>query len=243
MKIVTGIVPQKTLNNQDRQCLLKLHQQYFDNVKPATFFNDLQEKDWVILIKSNSGKVLGFSTIQLVWLVVNGVEVLYLYSGDTIVKEEVRSSCALSCAFVKFMFALIERYPKTLKYWFLISKGYRTYRFLPLYFKEYYPAYNAEIPQMHKDALNTIAFYKFGDSYNPDSQIIMFKNGKDYLKTPIANIPETKQNDKHVKYFLDRNPEYFLGNELACIAGICESNFKPAVYKVKDVTKVDFIWR
>jgi len=243
MDIATSIVPQKTLNNQDRQALLKLHQQYFDNVKSTTFFKDLEEKDWVIIIKSNAGRVLGFSTIQLVWLFVNGSEALYLYSGDTIIKEEARSSCALSCAFVKFMFALIEQHPKTPKYWFLISKGFRTYRFLPLYFKEYYPAYNAEIPQKHKDSLNAIAFYKFGNSYNSDSQVISFGNGKDYLKTPIANIPESKQNDKHVKYFLERNPEYFLGDELACIASICESNFKPAVYKVKGVTRVDFIWR
>ncbi|MFP4557288.1 MAG: hypothetical protein ACLFNU_10485 [Bacteroidales bacterium] len=240
MEIVTSIVPQKSFNNQDRQRLLELYQQYFDNVKPQIFFKDLKEKDWIILIQNHAGKTLGFSTIKLIWLPVNGCEQLFLYSGDTIVKEEARGYSALSCAFVKFMFYLINKYSKTLKYWFLITKGYRTYRFLPLYFKEFFPAYyNTNIPKHYKNTLNTIGFYKFGNCYNPDNHIIKLKNDKDYLKLPMANVPESKMNDLHVKYFLEKNPGYYLGDELACIAEICESNFKPAVYKVKDIAKVD----
>ena len=46
---------------------------------------------------------------------------------------------ALASTWGKFVMDLIEEHEQSALYWFLISKGFRTYRYLPLFFREFYP--------------------------------------------------------------------------------------------------------
>jgi len=242
MELKTSIILQINLNEAERNELLHLHQQYYDNIAPVIFFKDLHEKDWVIIIKDVNGKLLGFTTIQLIWLEIEHIKHLYLFSGDTIVKESIRNSPVLATAFARFMYALIENYPDYPIHWFLISKGYRTYRFLPVYFKEYYPVHDQQIPLAYKEILDSIALYKFGEEYNPYTQIIHHKEEKDRLKPEFAEIAEAKKKDADIRFFYEKNPFFYRGNELACIADIRVSNFKPLVNRILNYGKVDFKW-
>jgi hypothetical protein len=242
MDLKTSIIRQKYLNESERFNLLNLHQQYYDNVKPEIFFNDLSEKDWIIIIKDQSGNLLGFTTIQLIWLDIRNTKHMYLYSGDTIVIERIRNSPVLAGAFAHFMNALINNYPNTPIHWFLISKGYRTYRFLPVYFIEYYPVHDKSIPSDYQQVLDSIAIYKFGYEYNPITQIIHHKEEKDRLRPEFAEIYEAKKKDADIHFFFEKNPFFYKGDELACISDIRHSNFKPLVDRILKNTKVNFNW-
>ena len=57
-------------------------------------------------------------------------------------------------------------HPATL-YWFLIAKGYRTYRFLPVFFREFYPRYECATPAWAKSLLDALGRTMFGQAYDP----------------------------------------------------------------------------
>lgn len=234
------IVKRSEIDLLKRQSLLELYKRYYDNVVSENFFKDFDEKDWVILIEGENDEVFGFSTLQIINLNINHIEHLYLFSGDTIMQEEVRNSPILACAFAQFMYALIEKYPNKPLHWFLISKGYRTYRFLQVYFKEYYPVYDKTIPNEKKEILDAIATYKFDDDYNNDTQVIHYNEAKDYLKPEHAEILDGKLKNPHIQFFAERNKNYKDGDELACITDISEDNFKPLVFRIKDFIDVEF---
>ncbi len=240
MQFETSIIRQKELNKDERLSLLNLHQKYYDLVKPSIFFRDLEEKEWIILMKNQQGEPLGFSTIQLIWLKIKKINHLFLFSGDTLVKEEIRNAPALAGAFIHFMYALIKAYPSNPLHWFLITKGYRTYRFLPVYFKDYFPVYDKPFPPDSKEILDRIAHYKFGDDYDPDRIIIRHKQEADRLKPEFAHIPEGKLKDRNIRFFYEKNPLFYLGDELACITDIRISNFNPLVERIGKHAKINF---
>ena len=228
------------LNTSEKHALLKLHQHYYENVKSSVFYKDLEQKDFLIVIYNDREQISGFSTIQLIWLEIDDLQHLFLFSGDTVVKEEVRNSPVLAGGFAYFLHYLIKTYPENPKHWFLITKGYRTYRFLPVYFKEFYPTYNRPFSLMHRKILDAIAMYKFGNQYNPEDQIIRYYEEKDHLKPEFAEIPGGKLKNPDVAFFYLKNPGFIHGNEFACIADISESNLKPLVGRILNNTKVSF---
>ena len=121
-----------------------LYRKYYAGGREDDFARDLDGKDWVILLKCD-GKVCGFSTQKLFedfkcgqYVRVPGT-MNVLFSGDTIVDEGMRNQSGLAGGFGHLMRCLNERYEPNSLYWFLISKGARTYRFLPTFFKRYVP--------------------------------------------------------------------------------------------------------
>lgn len=240
MNIQTSIIKQDELIAGERKNMLILYQHYYDNVKPAIFYEDLKEKDYVVVIKDESGDITGFSTIQLLNLIAAGRDRLFLFSGDTIIREQTRKSNSLAGAFIIFMYALIRRYPHTPLHWFLITKGYRTYRFLQLYFREYYPVFDRPFPQYYREVLDAVAIHKFGYDYDPQTNIIRCTKGMDRLKTSFAEVPEGRLKDPHIRFFLEKNPFYYKGDELGCITDIRIDNFTSVVERMKMHAKVIF---
>lgn len=237
MQFKASIVKQSSLPEAIKEQMLTLLQAYYDHVRKEVFYKDLSQKDWVILLNNTEEGVVGFSTVQLISLEVNKKEHLYVFSGDTIIKEEARNPHGLTAAFIHLMYALINKHAEKPLYWFLISKGYRTYRFLPLYFKEYYPAFNHSTPKENALIIDTIAKHKFGELYNPVNNVITYPFEKDKLKPDHATISEVRQSkNPHIRFFAERNPTFYKGDDLASIALISHSNFLPAIQRIKEAT-------
>ena len=132
----------------------------------------------------------------------------------------------------ELVFSLLEEERNSKLYWFLISMGFRTYRYLPVYFHDFYPCFNKDTPSQEKAILDTFASMKYPDQYDADKGIIHFSGDAACLKENYAEVPEHKLMDHHIKYFLEKNPFYAKGDELACLAELSESNFKPIVRKL-----------
>ena len=73
---------------------------------------------------------------------------------------------ALSAASPAAALSLIDKYRDEPLYWYLISKGYRTYRFLPVFFREFYPRHDVATPPVEAAVLYALGRRKFGDSYD-----------------------------------------------------------------------------
>jgi hypothetical protein len=155
----------------------------------------------------------------------------YLYSGDTIVNPEHWLDGGLVGAFGHVLLRLFEEYGETRLYWFLISKGFRTYRLLPLHFPVYLPGLNQVEDSELRERRDALAVHLFGSAYDAVSGRVLAQPGKDRLKPALAGIPEHRQHDPHVLFFLEHNPGYAQGDELACLVPLSRANLTPMAWR------------
>jgi hypothetical protein len=80
----------------------------------------------------------------------DGRDMRILFSGDTIIMKEYWGSMALSLLFGELMIRLLKEYEDKEIYWMLISKGLRTYKYLPSFFLEYYPCSDKPTPENYR---------------------------------------------------------------------------------------------
>ena len=191
------------------------------------FRRDLREKDAVILLRDRwDGVVHGFSTQQIFRLTVAGRTVRALFSGDTIIDRAYWGEQELVRGWCHFAGRTLADDPATPLYWFLISKGYRTYLYLPLFFHRFLPGRDGVAGSFESQRLDALARAKFGRSYHPASGTLRFRESQGQLKPGLAETPAGREDNPHVRFFLERNPGYAHGDELVCLAEISPGNMK-----------------
>lgn len=240
MPLTSVIARIANLTGAQQEGMFLLFTRYFCNVRRPVFLHDLHEKDWVILLRDGP-EIVGFSTLQLLRLSIAGADRLFLFSGDTIVdRAHWWRDSALAGSFGQFMLRLIADHPATPRYWFLISKGYRTYRFLPVFFNSFFPAHDRPAPPAGAQLLNAVAAQKFGAAYDPAAGLVRCGGERDHLKPALCDVPPGRARDPHVRFFLERNPAYAQGDELACLAEISEENLSRYAWRVIRNTTVQW---
>jgi hypothetical protein len=209
--------------------MFRLIDRHFAGVRREAFEADLDEKQCVIqLLDSATGTIQGFST-QVVWeLEVEGRPVSVVYSGDTIVDRRHWGSSILARLWGRFVANLLEERPESELVWFLISKGFRTYRFLPLYFREFYPRHDRPTPPWPKAIIDVAARVKFAGAYDAEAGIIRAGPNACRLRCGVAEVTAARLTDPHVRYFAGRNPGHVSGDELCCLAPLRWENFTGA---------------
>jgi hypothetical protein len=233
MKLKGILMPVTALTSKQHQAMLALMNRHYENVSADSFTADLAEKQWVILLLDPATEALcGFSTQVILDVAVAGRPVQALFSGDTIVARERWGDSALAHVWGRLALSLIDRLVDTGLYWFLICKGYKTYRFLPLFFHEFYPRYDIATPAWAKGVIDALGRQKYPVSYDPVAGIIRASSGKDRLRPGVADITPERLRDPHVRFFAERNPGHPDGDELGCLAPLTRDNFTPAAYRV-----------
>jgi hypothetical protein len=184
----------------------------------------LYEKDSVLVLYNGTGKIQGFTTFMLIKTSFRDETIHALYSGDTIVDQHFWGQLELFRVFGGLFkkFLLEKREPL---YWFLLTKGIKTYYLLPLFFNTFYPNYASSNSIYEQLLADHLAWEKFGKFYIRGRGIIRFIPKADRLQERFAHIPENKYHNPHIKFFTERNPGYTDGDELVCLAKISISNF------------------
>ena len=215
-----------------RDKMFALMESYYEGIERVTFDADLDEKEWVIqILDEETNRLKGFSTQMLLEVEVSGRTVHALFSGDTIVDSDARGERSLFQVSGWFVRSLMSIYPGAELYWFLISKGYKTYRFLPLFFHEFYPRYDVSTPARFAAVIDALAGYKFPATYDGALGIVKAGPCSCRLRPGMADITPDRLRDPHVRFFAERNPRHALGDELCCIAPLTLANFTPAAYR------------
>lgn len=218
------IVRSGSIGPDVRRAMFELFSRYFRNASFERLLADLEEKQWVILVNEQDGSLLGFSTIQCFDLEFEGRQVSFIFSGDTIVAPQAWQFNALTPAFGVFVERFINEHPGRLCCWYLISKGYRTYRSLPMFFVRFFPNFSEPTPPFESRLLASVSRRKFGEHFNENAGVIAYDPPLDYLYEPLQQISGGRDSDPHVKFFLEKNPGFTRGNELACIAELSMEN-------------------
>jgi hypothetical protein len=220
------------LSDNDRQAMLALMERHYADVCPERFAADLKEKDWVIALYDRAQELQGFSTQTVFDVPMNGRSVRVLFSGDTIVDRGHWGDPALSHVWGRLAVDLIDAADGHELYWFLISQGFRTYRFLPVFFQEYYPRYDQETPAPIRQLIDALALKRFHRAYDSASGTV-FADGHQYrLRESLSAVPSERLSDPHVEFFLRANPHHARGDELCCLAPLTRENFTPAAWRV-----------
>ncbi len=136
------VVHVRTLQSAQRDQMFVVLVQCFEGVTASQFQRDLDEKDYVVLLRDDTGTLVGFSTYMM-YQSAAVARCTVVCSGDTVV---------LPCAWGSF--ALHRIWLNTVRqqhlgfrgrlFWLLITSGFRTYRFLPVFFRRFVPSCMAE---------------------------------------------------------------------------------------------------
>jgi len=224
--IQSEIVPVAEIAPESIQAMYDIFARHYDCVSSQQFMRDLSEKDCVLILRNAAGAICGFSTQKVFCVSVDGRPVRAVFSGDTIVDRAYWGEQELALCWARFVSAIYAEDPSIPLFWFLISKGYRTYLYLPLFFETFFPNCEVPTPAFEQQVLDTLARAKFRHNYHAETGLIEFPCSQGQLKPQLAEIPARRLGDAHVQFFLKRNPMHAYGHELACLARISPSNMK-----------------
>lgn len=235
-ELVASTVRVKRISRADVERMYQLFAEYYQNHTLESFEHDLYEKNHVIILRDRENKsIQGFSTLQRVPLKKFGKKVIGVYSGDTLISKDYWGSKSLGVEFLKYLWKLKVRRPGTAVYWFLISKGYKTYMIMANNFSIHYPRYETVTPPEYKTLMNDFYSQKFGDAYHADKDLIIHPGKSCALKDHVADITPELLRDPKIAFFNDKNPGWIQGDEIACIAKM--TYFMPFKYFIKKTLK------
>jgi hypothetical protein len=233
MTLVAKLVDVPEVTPSQRAEMFALMDDHYANVHPHVFEADLAEKRWVIMVCDRATERLrGFSTQTWLEAEVGGRPIKALFSGDTIIHRECWGDPALFRVWGRLALALIDAHPSEDLYWFLISQGYKTYRFLPLFFREFYPRYDTPTPDPLRATIDALARGRAREEYDPANGVIRATPLQYRLRAGLADVTAERLRDRHVCFFLARNSGHANGDELCCLAPLTRANFTPAAYRV-----------
>jgi len=220
------LVPIAELSSVEKSEMFALLTQHFSGVTTEQFARDLGEKDLALLLEQDK-TLVGFSTLQAYVATFEGELVDVIYSGDTIVTPEAWGTTALPHAWVAGVDALRAKLPQKKCFWLLLTSGFRTYRFLPVFWREFFPRFDLVMPEVMRRLLKQLAEERFGAQFNSKTGIVRFSHPQ-RLRPGLQEVPEGRKHNPHVSFFLSRNPGHLHGDELVCLTELCPANLTRA---------------
>ncbi|MCF8059898.1 MAG: hypothetical protein K9K67_11415 [Bacteriovoracaceae bacterium] len=221
--------------------MFSVFSKYYSNTNKEIFLKDLSNKDSVfLLLDKASHSIKGFSTIKNIMIDFEGRMVRGVFSGDTIIEKDYWGQGTLGVSFLKYLFWQKIKKPFEPLYWFLISKGYKTYLLMANNFPDHYPRFERITPVKEKHLIDGFSKSLYGDYYCENTGVISFSkvtvSTKDCLKeevSPISN--ELMASNKRIEFFAKLNPNWHQGDELSCVAQM--TFFMPLFYQLKFMKK------
>ena len=218
------VQPVSEFTENEISAMYSLMEQFYDDTDEKVFRRDFFSKDYCLVLRHETDGIVGFTTQKIMELDVNGKKVHGVFSGDTIIHKKHWGDIELFKVWAGFWFEFAERYDEF--YWFLICKGYKTYRILPLFWTEFYPNCRCDTPKFEQDIIDAYASALYPNEYDRQSGVIVNKGVKDKLRSGVADIGAHEMKNRDIAFFCKANPDYVKGNDLACLARIDRSKLK-----------------
>ncbi len=224
------LVPRGEVTAGQKSEMFELLAQHFDGVTPQHFVRDLAEKNLALLLRRGEALV-GFSTLLAYATDFEGTAVNVIYSGDTIVRQDAWGTMALPRAWVAGVESLRATLPPVRCFWLLLTSGFRTYRFLPVFWREFFPRFDAPTPSERQRLLDQLAAARFGAQFEARAGIVRFPHPQ-RLRAGLDEVPPGRGKDPHIAFFLARNPGHANGDELVCLTELCGENLTAAGHRM-----------
>jgi hypothetical protein len=220
------LVPRGELADDDIERMFDLLSAHFEGVTAEHFRRDLERKNFAVLIERDD-QLVGFTTILAYETAFDGQALSVVYSGDTIVAPTAWNTPTLPRAWIESVVALRQQYPRGRYVWLLITSGFRTYRLLPLFWREFFPRHDSPTPPKWRRMIEHIALERFGSQYDSAKGVVRLEHPQ-RLRQELAGIPDQRMDDPHVRFFAARNPHHARGDELVCMTELTPANLTAA---------------
>lgn len=219
---------------QEKDDFFRLLGHDFLGVTREDFERDFGEKEAVMILRTEDehGEIVGWSTLKILPLALpapfNEV-VMGVFSGDTVVLPQYRTSFGIGKELVNYFLDAYARFPDHKVYYTLTSKGWRTYKIMPFYFKDYAPRPDQPTTPFDQMVIDTFGRTKYPDNFDLATGLVSFGSQR-VRPGGVDAAPEHP--DRYAQYFLERNPDYLAGHELVCIGRITLDNFTGAARRL-----------
>jgi hypothetical protein len=210
------------LSDSTKAQMYRLFCSQFENVPLEQFIADLDQKNWVLLLRDDEGELAAFSSMHVYETTLNARKITLLYSGDTAVDSATWNDSALSYNLMGAFNWLRRHYASETLYWFLLVSGYRTYRLLPVFSEIFYPRFDEETPDDVQSFMHSMATERFNSNYDHNSGIVRL-DVPSVLREGYRGIPENRLGDPNIAFFAERNPGHLQGDELVCFCELAET--------------------
>lgn len=209
------------LDAATRDAAFTLLRASYDGTSRDRFEHDLAEKQHIILLHDrDSGALKGFSTVMVRAIDSPRGPATVVFSGDTVIDREYWGQKQLQLAFARLLVALKLRAPTRPLYWFLISKGYRTYLLFANAFPCAVPRDGVDDAPALRSMLDALASERFGAEYDVARGVVRYATPHERVRDGIAPATGAALTNRHVRFFVERNPDHASGVELACLADV-----------------------
>jgi len=221
------------LDTATRDAAFALFRSSYEGTSRQRFDDDLDEKQHVILLHDReTGALKGFSTVLVRAIESPRGPATVVFSGDTVIDREYWGQKQLQLAFAQLLAALKLRAPTRPLYWFLISKGYRTYLLLANAFPCAVPRAGVDDDPALRATLDRLASERFGAQYDAVGGVVRYDTPHERVRDGIAPVAAAALANRHVRFFVERNPDHEAGVELACLADVRLRDLARAVLRI-----------
>lgn len=214
------------LSESEQREMYALYEHYYAGSSWQLFSGDLSNKSAVLTLRDESGALQGFSTLAVYERHFNDAPVRVIFSGDTIVHEQHWGQQAFAFAWLRLAGQIKSQQPMAPLYWLLISKGHRTYRYLPAFSRAFHPCPNGDATNL-QPLRDFLASDRFGKFYDAHRGVLRFPESRGHLRERYAGVPETHSRLPEVAFFLEKNPGFAKGDELVCICELSAEQLQP----------------
>ena len=225
-KLTYSLISRPRLEEYEIRQMFHLMEANYDYVSQEQFIQDLEKKQWVGLLRDEDEMIQGFTTFAINPNGTGTSEYNIIFSGDTIISPAYWGSLELIKGGMHTGGQMVASEPNKKWYWLLISKGHRTYMYLPLFFKDYFPRYDEPYSEKLFSILNHSCKTLFGDNWKKEKGLVIFPESMGQLKPELAVATWDKKNKPPVAFFLKKNPGFHLGHELACLTEASPDNLR-----------------
>jgi hypothetical protein len=238
----SAVVAIKDLPSDTIIRMVKLYLDNYQGTSEALFRHDLAKKDEAIVLYSGA-ELVGFTTLRVYSENYLGAPVRIVYSGDTIVNRKDWGQQELAIAWIARIGEIKAQAPAIPLYWFLLVKGHRTFKYLSVFGKTFYPHWEIDRSNL-KPLADQLANASFGHDYNPESGVVEFSESRGHLAPAIAEPTEEELTKEATRFFLSKNPGYRKGHELVCLCELELANMKPLTARIfsRKLCSADKVW-
>lgn len=225
-----AVIEVKNLTVEQRHGMLTLLESCYANVSKSQFNRDLDEKEWVILgTDHRTGGIWCFSTLRRLHVTIDGERIMALFSGDTASRPDTRgavTAAGIRVVIRKLFHEVAVNASKADRfYWFMISSTFKSYRLLPMIFRDYAPGMGRKMSAEETRIVVELSKLK-GLSFNPASGIVRLDHPS--IPRALSSEPDREaDDDPHTRFFRSANPGANEGDRLASLIRLTETNLTP----------------
>jgi hypothetical protein len=142
-------------------------------------------------------------------------------------EPEAWGTTALARGWIALVNQLRASMPAGPCHWLLLTSGFRTYRFLPVFWREFWPRHDAPTPPAAQRLLAHVARERFGAGFDERAGVVRLPHPQ-RLCTTLREVPAGRTTDPHIAFFLAQNPGHADGDELVCLTELGPENLTSA---------------